>query len=1182
MKIKKLEILGFKSFVDKAALTFPAGITAIVGPNGSGKSNIVDAIKWALGEQSAKTLRGRSMEDVIFNGTDEKKPLGMAEVTVTFRNAEGRLPQQFGKYSEVTVRRRIFRSGESEYYLNKTPCRLRDINELLMGTGAGSKAYSIIAQGQIGSIITARPQDRRYLIEEAAGITKYKSKRQEASRKMEATQQNLLRVGDIVGEVKRQMNSLSQQAKRAETFKHIKDELKEHELTDAARRYVAMTDELAEKQAQLAGAQEEETKSATTLSSLEESLESLKLTSLENEEEFQAIQKRFYSNETEIKTLEESIRHITDRIEAARIQNERYAMEISDLEGFIEETNEKRSSVLERIDEARQSEESGAHDLEALTVEIDEARDRARALREEWDGVRSDQVAFSSRISRIKNAISDAEKWINTYSIELERKQAQRTAITEEQTSLEGDIAARENEREKVSASIEKTDAEVKRLTESLATVREEEADLGVRRDEHHRTKTELSLKQDALSEMIASYEGAGEGVRQVMSGDREGIVGILADFIDSDEQFERAVSGFLGDSLSAVMIQKISDVSRHIREIKSHDSGRVLFIPVNSLNGADPDAALTDPGVIGRLADHVTISDQRRDTVLSLIGNTHLVSDLDTAMNIWQERRPGFSLVTLEGEVITPQGLVSGGAEKLGVGLLQNKREMEAVSHALTEAEGTLEALEEDIRRLKEQKLEKEASLTEHRDVLSDLKVRTSELDREGAAARRELERSVRVASSLEEEIARHTKETERYAEELEAYRTELSETEKKETALEGRTAEVKKNLSTAEEELEQLEEREMELRLAVHKAADLVAHLTETVEEYDRQAARAAQNIADKKTAVADGNREIETLKARIAEAEQTLHSHISSTKDLEGKLSDARADMESSITRERELEEQRKEMSKNLALSRERVQAMQTELSEKTWERETLVTRIEERHHIKLSHRAADMAARDISDEDLQSEIQRLSGRIERFGEVNLMALSEFTALSERHEFLLTQEKDLVESLESLKKTIKKIDRKSKERFTETFDAINKQFAFVFTRLVPNGRAQLILTDEGDPLESGVEVMAQPPGKKLSSITLLSGGEKALAAIALIFAIFLVNPSPFCFLDEVDAPLDDLNIERFIELLKEISQTSQIILITHNKKTMELADSLYGVTMEESGISKMISVKLTQKEV
>ena len=800
MKIKKLEILGFKSFVDKASLTFPAGITAIVGPNGSGKSNIVDAIKWSLGEQSAKTLRGRSMEDVIFNGTDEKKPLGMAEVTVTFRNADGRLPQQFGKYSEISVRRRIFRSGESEYYLNKTPCRLRDINDLLMGTGAGSKAYSIIAQGQIGNIITARPQDRRYLIEEAAGITKYKSKRQEASRKMEATQQNLLRVGDIVGEVKRQMNSLSQQAKRAETFKHIKDELKEYEMVDAARQYVSMTDNLARTQVQLAGALEDESKSASMLSGLEESIESLKLTSLENEEAFQAIQKQFFSNETEIKTLEESIRHITDRIEAARVQNERYGMEIRDLEHFIAETSEKRNAVLARIDEARENEKNGTQDLEALTEQIETARIRARTLREEWDGVRSDQVAFSSKISRIQSAITDAEKWIKTYTIEYERKQAQLETIQEEHKSLEADISSRENESEKVSGSIEKTDAELMRLAETLASLREEETALGRKRDEFHRSKTELSLKKDAIAEMIASYEGAGEGVRQVMSGNREGIVGILADFIDSDEHLERAVSGYLGDALSAVMIQKISDVSQHLKEIKSHDSGRVLFIPVNSLNGADPDTALTEPGVIGRLADHVTISDQRKETVLSLIGNTHLVSDLDTAMNIWKERRPGFSLVTLDGEVITPQGLVSGGAEKIGVGLLQNKREMETVTRSLADAVHTLEALEEDIERLREQKTDQEASLIEHKDVLSDLKVRASELDRECAAARRELDRTRRIETSLAEDIARHTSETQRYMGELEAYRTELLETEQQETDLADRSAAVRRSLSIAE----------------------------------------------------------------------------------------------------------------------------------------------------------------------------------------------------------------------------------------------------------------------------------------------------------------------------------------------------------------------------------------------
>ena len=662
MKLKKLDIIGFKSFIDKVTLALPDGITAIVGPNGSGKSNLMDAIKWALGEQSVKTLRGKSMEDVIFSGSGEKKPLGMAEVTLTFGNIDGNLPHSFSHYHEITVRRRIYRSGESEYFLNKTPCRLKDITDLFMGTGVGSKAYSMIAQGQIGDLVTARPIDRRNLVEEAAGITKYKAKKIESQRKMEATQTNLLRIGDIIGEVKRQMDSLSQQARKAEEYKVLKSDVKRLELIAAARQFTTHAELLDQKGQALAVKEQDEALAATRFSALEASIEEEKAASMEKEESFSEIQKRFYANETEIKTLEQKIDHLKERIALTGNQNALFTRDIDELTHLIEENTARLEQTDRQIAMCDQDSETHRQQSEIVEGRIAALAEVIDELTARWESIRENQMAEASRVASVNNTISSTGKWIERSEQDVEKKKGELSSIAEEKAHLTTVLTETQSEKErKVQERDRKADA-LTQIMEDLARHEGQEALLTVEHRQVEESLTRATLRINSLDEMEKNFEGLAEGTKTVMTGDREGVLGIFADFIESDERHERALEGYLGEAVSAVVVRGPKEAKKHIDRLKDSGSGRAVFIPVGSINRDAPVTAVAADGVLGSLGDFVTVKGSDSDVIKALLAGAYLTADLGQAINLWESKRPDAALVTLEGEVLTRDGLIFGG----------------------------------------------------------------------------------------------------------------------------------------------------------------------------------------------------------------------------------------------------------------------------------------------------------------------------------------------------------------------------------------------------------------------------------------------------------------------------------------------------------------------------------------
>ena len=1182
MKIKKLEILGFKSFIDKVFLTFPPGVTTIVGPNGSGKSNLVDAIKWTLGEQSIKSLRGKSMEDVIFNGSHDKRPLGMAEVTLTFTDLKGNgnAPTQFIDLGEITVRRRIFRSGESEYYLNKTRCRLKDIQDLLMGTGIGSKSYSIIAQGQIGSIITAHPRDRRYLLEEAAGITKYKAKKTEALRKMDLTQQNLLRIGDIIVEVKRQMESLSRQARRAEQYKEFKVELKRLELIHAARRYNDMSDKTDSQRKILTDKEGVETKNLTIISALDAKIEEKKRLSLKKEDELSDKQRRFYTNESDIKTLEQSISHLNERIRATTDRNGLFLSEIEGLETLIDETTGKIETLTSRIASAESESDSLKEDLETNEKELSLFYKDVEELTERWEELKEQQLYEASRLARMRNNISSGMKWIEHSEKDIKRKEEELDSLNKESIEVEELLKTAEQEETELKEEREKTSYLLDETRNRVNELMDEEARLYGEHEDVRHFRTEVASRLTALEEMEKGFEGINEGVRSVMEGGRQGIRGLFADFIETDEEYEKALEGYLGEALSAVVVEDTSEVRRHIARLKENGAGRAVFMPIDSVNETENHPPISATGALGRLKDFVDIKGDEGRAFASPLEDAYLVSDLDDALTIRDTEKPPFPLVTLDGEVLTPNGLIYGGRVEGGYSILKNRRERDSLVIKIGEIDGEISSINERLDRSKNNLSSGQKSLKDTENRITSIKIKATEIEKRRDASLKDKERVDRALKRITSEIESEKNEIERLKSEIESSLSLLSRAEESEEGREGESSKLKTTLVEKQREVKSVEQRGMEQKVALQKAIDLKEHLKETKEEYVRQIERSKEDIENKKRAKTIGEGEVEGFLEEISNTENRLSVSITEAKKLENDLRDANATMNEIVVSENKLVEEKKEIQLKLSSIREELQENRAQIRELEWERENLTSRIQEDYQVDIGETNKEFLTEEIDDDTLLTEREKIKNKIDRFGEVNLMAISEYNELKERYEFLRKQEDDLTDSLNSLTTTIKKIDKTSREQFLKTFDEINKKLKDVFPRLVPGGSAKLTLTDLHDPLESGIDVMAQPPGKKLSSITLLSGGEKALAAIALIFAIFMIKPTPFCLMDEVDAPLDDINIERFIDLLKELSTESQFILISHNKKTMEMADTLYGITMEDPGVSKMVSIRLTDR--
>jgi chromosome segregation protein len=1191
MKIRRLDVVGFKSFMDRTVVVFDDGVTGVVGPNGCGKSNVADAIRWVLGEQSARQLRGRSMEDVIFNGSETKPPLSMAEVVLTFINDRpSELPVQYQGFGEITVGRRLYRTGESDYLINGVAARLLDVNDIFFGSGIGRTAYSIVEQGRIGQIVSARPEDRRAIIEEAAGITKYKKRREAAERKMEATQQNLTRVADLVLELGKQLESLNRQARRAEKYKTLKAQIRELELATAAARYLELTATRRAAEERHAVAKAEEAELAARLVELEAAAEADRSRLSEGDLRLQGLTGREHELSSAARVSEVSVEAAGRELEQIGERTQAQATEVEALKAQAEGLAAEREALLRQRDELTSLSSADDARLGEAELAIRELGREQGQAQDEADGARADAAAALNLSTGHRSQLAQIERQRLDLKARHERNRGEAGELAERTTRLD---SSRSQYAEKLGQTRqlklrleEQRGAQEELLERTRSEFIQNEAKLITLREELQDKRSRLQT----LVEVLRNYEGYGRGVRSIMTragqgeGRDRGIFGLVADVVSASPEFENAIEAVLGERLQYVIVESHSQGVEAIDYLKTAAEGRASLIPMARLKDAAawlPETA-RHPGVIASAIDVVKYEPSYDKVVRFLLGDALIVRDLPSALELWQASDPKRTLVTLDGEVLDPSGVVTGGPlEGEGHGALQRRREVQELEETVRAFEAEFALAQERHRTLQTRLLQLEAALKSLDKDGRDKELALLDQEKDLARLGEELERVAQRLGQLELERSQLEAGVSSLAREEEEHRLAAATAEAAVSRYQERTRVVMERLDGLRGRADQVTAEVLNLKVKV--AAD--SERRESIGAALRRIDEARREVEERRARIfatlSEQNARATELRGRVEGTRVDLGRLAADLTQVRAQLADARGVHEGlqigSRSREAEVrdlrarvEELRAELSASALTARE--QALErSHLEEQTRERCQAELKYElARFHLE---RPPGLAERERLDE--------LKGQAERMGAINLTAIEEYDELAQRHTFMTTQKADLEASLADLRAAIVKINRASRERFRETFDRVNEKFQQVFPRLFNGGRAGLVLTqDDASDGEAGVEIFSQPPGKKLQSVNLLSGGEKALTAVGLIFAIFLIKPTPFCLLDEVDAPLDDANVGRYNDIVKEMSRTSQFILITHNKRTMEMVDTLYGVTMEEPGVSRLVSVRLSDR--
>lgn len=1255
---KRLEIHGFKSFANKTVVEFHPGVTVIVGPNGCGKSNVFDSIRWVLGEQSAKSLRGSRMGDVIFNGSGAQKAMGMAKVSLTLNNRERHLPLDF---DEVEISRRLFRTGESEYALNKQQCRLKDILTNLMDTGIGTDSYSVLEQGKVDAIINAKPLERRAIFDEAAGISKYKARKDEALNKLNRTDDDLLRLTDVINEVRRQCNSLKRQANKAERYKQLAAELKQLEMELLVRRFFSFREnsaaseahyqELAERvatmRAELTQIDEEQLAYRTQADEVQQVLEESQALNFELNRELQETQGRIALLEQRTATSGERKQQLEQQIS----EFEQSARELEETAAQLQSEAEQNAAELERL-RGEHAERQAAYD--AVKGDSDAAASEMVRLRQEIS------VATRARMEK-DNEIRVARVMEEKLSQELNEGEAELDLLCQQIDAIEAEHAQRKTAAEEAEANRERLNGEAAAAREEFKARDLELYNLQGELEQARRSAHECQSRHDALADLQANFEGYYRGVKEVMNagkrGQLRGLVGVVSTLVEAKREHELAIEVALGGQAQDIVVESAEAGKAAIRWLKDAKVGRATFLPLDLIEGRENShhlrQALSEKGVLGFATDLVKFEPRLQKIVQYLLGNVLVVDNLDTAVAL-ERRGIRTKFVTLEGEMVSGHGAMTGGSVK-ATGLLNRTREVKELATRLAQLRRTeqehsarvadlksrIGALRENSERLARQAQQQELEAARARKDFEAVDHRASE-------KRQQFDRFQSRRSSMDAEISQHRLTQQQGAELLE----ELTQ---RAAALEEQLAVIEENATAKQQEVAEAGRLVNELLIAISTVSERLHHMRERISGGERERQRLAQAQVEKRA-------EIE----RLDEQNVGSTEELSALRENLAKLQAHQQDVAAQLTHEN----QRKEVVQlDLRKLGERAQVLQrdyneaqNELHEVELKRTEYLLQLDNigvQAHEKFGKTLEDVIkfvlfpeeltgddasedkdkatqpadpaedgeqqtaeivaisdldsaveTRSDPDDDLQgdaevqiaaltaldpaealnrlrpqdeitSRIQEIRATIDSIGPVHVGAIDEYNEANNRLEFLITQEKDLVDAKGQLAETIAKIDATTKDLFSTAFGEIRANFEQVYRRLFGGGRADLLLTEENGVLESGIDIIAQPPGKKPQHISLLSGGEKALTAVALLFAIFMRKPSPFCILDEIDAPLDDKNIERFKSLVQEFADTTQFIIITHNKQTMHLANTIYGVTMEEQGVSRVVSIRLDEIE-
>jgi chromosome segregation protein len=1194
LRLEKLEVCGFKSFGDRAEIQFPAGVTGIVGPNGCGKSNIGDAINWVLGEQSAKMLRGQNMADVIFGGSEARKPLGMAEVTLVFGGAEG-IPQ--ADQGRVVVCRRLFRTGESEYRLNGVRTRLKDIQDLLRQSRIGARTYATIEQGKIEQVLNAKPKDRRALIEDAAGISGYKHKRRLAELRLEATHANLLRVNDIVTEVQRQINSLKRQAAKARRYRRLRDELRNKELIHFTRKARHMDRELVRLRGEEGASRDAESEAAARLARLEASLTEQREVLEKANNTLRETSGNLHRLDIEIDRQEGQIRTCRERIDEANTRAEGQQAEERSLATRLEDLVAGARTQHETLSACRSDTERISGEVQREQGQLAQAETAHATLREEIEQLRAGQFAAMSRSSEMRNRTRSVEEALERARQRRERLESERVSAQDDLSRIESTSRLLEQEAAERGQALDRRRAELERDERALREMRElETARLETLAGAQAREESARS-RLATLEDVNTRFAGVSDGVKTLLAAGAEAGIrtsGVVADYVEASREIEGTAEGYLHALLPTVILDSDEDAQRAAELLRRHGAGRTSLIskaqPAGALavgtsangRGNLPPEILDDRRVLGRLRDKLNLKTSANGVIAERIGDAVLVDSLAAALDLHRQHAAA-DYLTPTGEIVYASGVIAaGGAAPADAGLLAHRRSTEHTRGEVADAAAASATLQSEVERLRADVAGLEGRTREGRVALEAAEKEAVELQLRVQRFNDESERSGLRSQVLEDELAGLQTEATELEAELQRVRAEAEAAQQTqqqlETELSGKTQQSERDL----EALRNRMGRMTDLRAAEAASRERLESAEGEGRRFDDARNELEERLERVRGDAASAMALVEATGELIARTETELLQHLeqrklhgSSIGELERKIAGLQEQLareEGELGATRAAVEALREKTREFELARARAEADREHLDDLCLQE--LGVAASEARGPEGQEPAGD---EEIDVEALDAEIDELKQRIDRLGPVNLTAIDEFSELEERHAFLAAQYDDLQKSIESLRETIRRINRESRQRFTEAFENIRKSYQEVFKLLFKGGRADLRLEEGEDVLECGIEILAQPPGKRLAGVHLMSGGEKALSAIALLFAIFRYQPSPFCLLDEVDAALDDSNVGRFTRMVSEYAKNTQFVIITHNKLSMEAADLLYGVTMEEPGVSTLVSLQL-----
>ena len=1182
MYLKRLELQGFKSFADKTILEFKPGITSVIGPNGSGKSNISDAIRWVLGEQSMKSLRGAKSEDIIFAGTQSRKSLGFAEVSIVIDNSDAKLPIE---YSEVTVTRKLYRNGETGYFINKTPCRLKDILELFMDTGIGKDGYSIIGQGKIDEILSNKSEDRRHIFEEAAGIVKYRTRKQESEKKMEQTKLNLLRINDILTEIEGNIEPLKAQSEKAKQYLNLREELKNIEVglfVYNINTYKEKLEQIIKDEEIMTSQRNTENEKLTSIQSLKDSL---KQELDEITTQIEQMQNIGFESTNKIEKINSEIGISKERIQNNITNKERLESEIKELRIRIQELQEeekqrqeKKANLFQNKEKFEEELKQKETELAKLTKTLSDKELEIEAKKQKIETNTDKKYEVLADINTQEANYENLEKRKKTLKIELENVISELDSTRDNKQELSKKFYEIQSKRNIVSNNLQQETTEKESCMNKIKDFEEEINKLNYQmnmKDARHKFLLETEKEKEGYIKSVKELLLDCDKNSQL----KKGMHGVLANLISVNKEYELAIEMCLGQALQNVVTETEEDAKKLVEHLRNNNLGRASFLPISSIRGKRIENVISNgmKGVIGIASDLVKCDKKYTQIVLNLLGRTVVVEDMNIGISLAKMNNYSFRIVTLKGDVISSSGSITGGSvatktvnilgrsreieelekeikklsKKIEEITLQKRKYLESITEVIEKVAG-LEKELQDIEIVYAAENQKMVSIEEN---IYKLEQRRDKLKEEELSINKQKEESIKQKEEKEQEVEKLNSEIKSLSEEVEQFATVNKDNQKYIDDLNFDITNLKISVSSFIESEASIEE-------FVERIRQEILNNNNNIENKNNTLNQAIKENTELQTKIDNLNSEIEQIKAEVNNSSE----NIEKLKQLRTEKNELLDKKEEEITNQFSILEGLKEQIVKMDFKKTKLEQ----------DIEQLINTLWDEYEITPNNAGEYKKPNNIA--QAQKEVSSIREKIKDLGSINIDSIEEYKKISERYDFMCEQRLDLENTVAKLRKVISEMTQTMEQQFKEKFEIINKNFNEVFIELFGGGKAELILTDEDNVLECGIDIRVQPTGKKLQNMMLLSGGEKAFTAIALLFAILKINPAPFCILDEIEAALDDVNVYRFAEYLKKFSQASQFLVITHRKGTMEVADTVYGVTMEENGISKLLSMKLS----